>query len=126
MVAPRPSRGKSWVLAMLAPNGGCAWLRSRRRRRICHGPRATAGTMPGRDEGTGALIEPRNYRACRRLAVTVVRRLQSSTQSWVRLIKPHTQKFGHSLLRYPRDLRDLIVLQSSFVIHRTSTRHERS
>ena len=45
-------------------NGGCAWLRSRRERRIWHGsgaPRA-AGTPPGRDEGTGALIEPRNNR----------------------------------------------------------------
>jgi hypothetical protein len=52
--------GKSWVLAMLAPSGGCAWLRSRRRRRIWHASRAPARTMAGRDEGTGALIEPRN------------------------------------------------------------------
>jgi hypothetical protein len=52
--------------------------------------------MAGRDEGTGALIEPRNNRACRRLAVTIIRRLQSFTQWWVRLNKPHTQKFGHS------------------------------
>jgi hypothetical protein len=51
--------------------------------------------MAGRDEGTGALIEPRNNRARRRLAVTIIRRLQSFTQWWVSLNEPHTQKFGH-------------------------------
>jgi hypothetical protein len=30
------------------------------------------------------------------LAATIVRRLQSSAQWWVRLTQPHTQKFGHS------------------------------
>ena len=41
------------------------------------------------------MIEPRNNRERRRLAVTIIRRLQSFTQWWVRLNKPHTQKFGH-------------------------------
>ena len=31
----------------------------------------------------------------RGLAVTIIRRLQSFTQWWVELNKPHTQKFGH-------------------------------
>lgn len=34
--------------------------------------------------------------ARRGIAVTSIQRLQSFTQWWVRLIKPHTQKFGHS------------------------------
>src|SRR3954466_988617 len=38
---------------------------------------------------------PNGDRACRRLAVTIIRRLQSFTQWWVRLNKLHTQKFGH-------------------------------
>ena len=60
-------------------------------------PSAAAGGMTGRDEGTGALIEPRNkWGNAFCLAVTIVRRLQSDTQWWVRLIRPHTQKFGHS------------------------------
>ena len=59
-VASRPVRDKSWVLAMLAP---------KRRLRVApvppHAadlppPGRDAETMPGRDEGTGALIEPRN------------------------------------------------------------------
>jgi hypothetical protein len=54
--------------------------------------------MAGRDEGTGALIEPRNNRARLGLAVRIIRRLQSFTQWWVRLIRPHTQKFGYSQL----------------------------
>ena len=41
------------------------------------------------------MIEPRNNRARHRLAVTIIRRLQSFTQWWVRLNKPHTQKFGY-------------------------------
>jgi hypothetical protein len=52
--------------------------------------------MAGRDEGTGALIEPRNNRARRALAVTIIPHLQSFTQWWVTLTKPRTQKFGHS------------------------------
>jgi hypothetical protein len=59
-VAPRPGRGKSWVLAMLALKRGL---------RVAPVPPKTAdltrttrdaGIMAGRDEGTGALIEPRN------------------------------------------------------------------
>ena len=54
------SRDKSWVLAMLA---------ARPRLRVAPGPPQAADltrppraarTMPGRDEGTGASIEPRN------------------------------------------------------------------
>lgn len=56
--------------------------------------------MAGRDERTGALIEPRNNRARRGLAVTIIRRLQSLTQWWVRPTKPHTQTFGHSRRRH--------------------------
>ena len=71
-VAPRPDRGKSWVLAMLAPKRGL---------RVAPVPPQVAadltrsgcgaGAMPGRDEGTGASIEPRNNRkqalwGCRR------------------------------------------------------------
>jgi len=52
--------------------------------------------MAGRDGGTDAWIEPRNNRACCHLAVAITRRLQSLTQWWVKLNKPHTQKFGHS------------------------------
>ena len=59
-------------------------------------PRAAARTTPGRDEGTGALIEPRNNRARRGLAVTTIRRLPSITQWWVRRKTPRTQKFGYS------------------------------
>jgi len=40
---------KLWVLAMLAPSRDCAWLRSRRQRRIWQGLHATADTMAGRD-----------------------------------------------------------------------------
>ena len=58
-------------------------------------PGAAARAMAGRDEGTGVWIEPRNNRARRGLAVTIVRRLQSLAQWWVRLTKPHTQKFGY-------------------------------
>ena len=52
--------------------------------------------MAGRDEGTGALVEPRNDCGHRGIAVAIVRPLQSFTQWWVRPTKPHTQKFGHS------------------------------
>ena len=48
------------------------------------------------------MIEPRNNRAGRAahgLAVTIIRRLQTFTQWWVRLNKPRTQKFGYSLIK---------------------------
>ena len=95
-MAPRVSRGKSWVLAMLAPKRGLRVApvppKPADLTRLARGPLDNAG----RDEGTGTSIEPRNNRARRRLAVTIIRRLQSFTQWWVRLNKPHTQKFGHS------------------------------
>src|SRR5271168_1417647 len=85
-VAPRPGRDKSWVLAMLA---------AKRRLRVAPVPPQAAdltrpargaGPMPGRDEGTGASIEPRNnHERASGLAVTITRRLQSFAQSWVRL-----------------------------------------
>jgi hypothetical protein len=68
--------------------------------------------MAGRDEGTGTSIEPRNNRARRRLAVTIIRRLQSFTQWWVRLNKPHTQKFGHS----PRKTTMIVALARKLLI----------
>ena len=92
-----PGRAKSWVLAMLAPKWGL---------RVAPVPPKTAdltrpGTatrgISGRDEGTGVLIEQRNRRGnafC--LAVTIIRRIQSFIQWWVRLNTPRTQKFGHS------------------------------
>ena len=80
------SRGKSWVLAMLA---------AKRRLRVAPVPPQAADlprpargawTMPGRDEGTGAAIEPRNSHAqAADLAVSITPRLQSFTQLWVRL-----------------------------------------
>jgi hypothetical protein len=49
-------------------------------------PARVVGTMPGRDEGTGASIEPRNNgEQASDLAVTIARRLQSFAQWWVRL-----------------------------------------
>ena len=59
-------------------------------------PGTAARGISGRDEETGVLIEPRNKCGhTSRLAVTIIRRLQSVTQWWVRLNTPHTQKFGH-------------------------------
>jgi hypothetical protein len=85
-VAPRAGRDKSWVLAMLA---------AKRRLRVAAlppqaadltRPAPVAGTMPGRDDGTGASIEPRNnHEQASGLAVTITRRLQSFAQCWVRL-----------------------------------------
>src|SRR5208283_1315280 len=86
-VAPRTGGDKSWVLAMLA---------AKRRLRVAPVPPQAAADltppardapmMPGRDEGTGAAIEPRNnHTKASRLAVNTTRRLQSLAQSWVRL-----------------------------------------
>ena len=70
-VASRPGRVKSWVLAMLAPKWGLrvAPVPPQAAADLTR-PGRNAGGMPGRDEGTGALIEPRNNRtqalwACR-------------------------------------------------------------
>ena len=87
---PKPgtvlSRGKSRVLAMLA---------AKRRLRVAPVPPQAAdltrpargaGIMPGRDEGTGASIEPRNnHKQASGLAVTITTRIQSFAQWWVRL-----------------------------------------
>src|SRR3954452_9841368 len=59
---------------------------------------------------------PNGDRACPRLAVTIIRRLQSFTQWWVRLNKPHTQKFGHFPLRtglgsLPRHVADALAAE---------------
>src|SRR3954454_24192750 len=59
-MAPRPGRGKSLVLAMLAPNRGLRVAPVLPRAADLTRPVRDAETMPGRDEGTGALIEPRN------------------------------------------------------------------
>src|ERR1700728_1937793 len=86
-VAPRAGGDKSWVLAMLA---------AKRRLRVAPvlpqaaadltPPARVARTMPGRDEGTGASIEPRNNRkasvsACRQHhpSLTVTRPMVGAT-----------------------------------------------
>src|ERR1700739_905318 len=92
-MAPRAGGIKSWVLAMLASRG---------RRRVApvppHAadltpPARVARIMPGRDEGTGAAVEPRNnHKQAPRLAVNTICRLQSLAQWWVRLNHaPHTE-----------------------------------
>ena len=86
-MATRTGGDKSWVLAMLA---------ARRRLRVAPVPPQAAAdltpparvarAMPGRGEGTGASIEPRNnHGQASRLAVNTTRRLQSLAQWWVRL-----------------------------------------
>src|SRR5271168_672735 len=82
-VATDAGRDKSWVLAMLA---------AKRRLRVAPvppqaadltPPASVARTMPGRDEGTGASIEPRNKdEQASRLAVTINPRLQSFARWW--------------------------------------------
>ena len=90
-----PGRGKSWVLAMLAPKRGLRVAPVPPQAADLTQPGSAVTTMPGRDEGTGALIEPRNTpRSSHRLAVAVIRCLQSLAQWWGRLNTPHTQKFG--------------------------------
>jgi len=95
-MAAAPGRGKSWVLAMLAPKRSLRVAPVPPKTADLTRPGAAARTMAGRDEGTGISIEPRNNRAHRGLAVAIARRLQSLAQWWVRLTKPRTQKFGHS------------------------------
>lgn len=95
-MAAAPGRGKSWVLAMLAPKRSLRVAPVPPKTADLTRPGAAARTMAGRDEGTGISIEPRNNRAHRGLAVAIARRLQSLAQWWVRLTKPHTQKFGYS------------------------------
>jgi len=56
---------KSWVLAMLAPSGVARGCGPAVARRIWPGLRATADATAGRDEGTGALVEPRNIHLAR-------------------------------------------------------------
>ena len=51
---------KLWVLAMLAPERGCAWLRSHRYAANLTGLAPTAQKMPGRDERTVALNKQTN------------------------------------------------------------------
>ena len=113
-VAPRPGRGKSWVLAMLAPKRGL---------RVAPVPPKTADlTRPTRGRQDNRRSGRRNRRfdrtkeqshARRGLAVSIIRRLQSFTQWWVRLNKPHTQKFGHSpfscMLQFMRKPRVLMI-----------------
>ena len=97
-MAAAPGRGKSWVLAMLAPKWGLRVAPVPPKTADLTRPGAAARGISGRDEGTGVLIEPRNKCGhASYLAVTIIRRLQSVTQWWVRPNKPHTQKFGHSL-----------------------------
>src|SRR5271167_297569 len=61
--------------------------------------------MPGRDEGTGALIEPRNSPSkCLNLAATIRHRLQSNTQLWVRL-----NEASHTRVEHPRQIVQRLV-----------------
>ena len=60
VVTAAPGRGKSWVLAMLAPKRGLRVAPVPPKTADLPRPARGAGTMAGRDEGTGALIEPRN------------------------------------------------------------------
>jgi hypothetical protein len=98
-VAPRASRGKSWVLAMLAPKPGLRVApvppKAADLTRLARGRRdnGRSGRRNRRFDRTKE--QPRVHRG---LAVTNIRRLQSFAQWWVRLTKPHTQKFGHSRL----------------------------
>src|ERR1700756_3029310 len=92
-MAPRAGGIKSGALARLA---------AKRRLRVApvppHAadltpPARGARIMPGRDEGTGAAVEPRNnHKQAPRLAVNTICRLQSLAQWWVRLNHaPHTE-----------------------------------
>ena len=68
------------------PSGGCAWAPVPPQAADLTRPAGGAGIMPGRDEGTGASIEPRNnHQSASGLAVVFTRRLQSIAQCWVRL-----------------------------------------
>lgn len=60
-VAPRPGRGKSWVLAMLAPKRGLRVAPVPPRAADLTRSKPGARGMPGRDEGIGPLNEPRNH-----------------------------------------------------------------
>jgi hypothetical protein len=98
-VAPRTGRGKSWVLAMLAPKRGL---------RVAPVPPKTADlTRPARGRRNDAKVGTKEQAlrsnqgtilgTRRGIAVAITRRIQSLAQWWVKLNKPHTQKFGHSL-----------------------------
>ncbi|MDE2392021.1 MAG: hypothetical protein KGL65_10480, partial [Rhodospirillales bacterium] len=96
-MAAVPGRGKSWVLAMLAPTRGLRVAPVPPKTADLTRPGTAARTVAGRDEGTAVSIEPKNNgRHVFCLAVEDAHRLQSFTQWWVRLIRPHTQKCGHS------------------------------
>ena len=84
-------------------------------------PARVAGAMPGRDEGTGASIEPRNnHDRASGLAVTIPPRLQSFAQWWVRLnYASHTEirilPFGHGKKHLAAILVSLNLL--AFAVH---------
>ena len=90
-VAPHANRGKSWVLAMLAPKRGL--------RVAPVPPKAADLTRPARGRRDNGRSGRRNRRfdrtkeqprARRGLAVTIIRRLQSITQWWATLHKRRT------------------------------------
>jgi hypothetical protein len=85
---------KLWVLAMLAPKRGLRVAAVPPRAANLTGLARDADGMAGRDEGTGALIEPRNMdqRASIGACRIAIRPILLLTQWWVRLKTPHTQK----------------------------------
>jgi hypothetical protein len=85
-VATPTGHDKSWVLAMLAAKQRLRVALVPPQAADLTRPAGVAGTMPGRDEGTGAAIEPRtNGEQASDLAGTITRRLQSFAQWWMRL-----------------------------------------
>jgi hypothetical protein len=84
---------KLWVLAMLAPKRGLRVAAVPPHAANLTGPARDAGGMAGRDEGTGALIEPRNMdQAVYQLAEWAIHPIQLLARSGVRLKTPsHTE-----------------------------------
>ncbi len=92
----RPAATNRGSLPCSPAGEGCAWLRSRRKRRICHG----RARPPGRWRvGTKEPVSRSNQEtfASKRngLAVTITLRLRSIIKWCMRPTKTRTQKFGH-------------------------------
>ena len=82
-VAPRAGDDKSWVLAMLAAKRRLRGAPVPPQAADLSPPPRVAAAMPGRDEGTGAAIEPRNnHEPCRHdhPSPTVVRPMVGATE----------------------------------------------
>jgi hypothetical protein len=77
------------------PWRACAWLRSRRFAADLTPLARRAQEMAGRDGGTGALIEQRNFCQQAPLALAIVRPIRSRHQCGNEHSTPRTRKFGH-------------------------------